>query len=96
MAPNLWLPNTKTHYWPVNFLEPKTSINFPFPSGRGLLGIKVDILFLYLKHHERKIIITQCRSIFHHALPYFRLCTLVLGRSSHERVSRSAHNPPKH
>ena len=68
MAPNLWLPNTKTLYWPVNFLEPKTSINIPFPSGRGLLGIKVDILFLYLKHHDQKIIITQFRLFFHHAL----------------------------
>ena len=64
MAPNLWLPNTKTLYWPVNFLQPKTSINFPFPSGRGLLGIKVYIRFLYLKHHDQKIIITQFRLFF--------------------------------
>ena len=54
MAPNLQIPNTKTLYWPVNTLEPPTSINIPFPSGRFLLGIKIDILFLYLKHPNEK------------------------------------------
>ena len=73
----------------VNVLEPKTSINIPFPSGRCLLGIKIDISFFYLKHLDQEIIITQFHSVFHHA-PYFDLCTLELVGSSHERDSGSA------
>ena len=92
---NLWIPNTKTLYRPVQLFEPKTLIIVPIYVVCRLHGIKVDIPILYLKEQDQKIIIIQVRSVFHYGLSYFGFYNLELAGSSHEKVSRSAHNPTK-
>ena len=46
---NLWIPNTKTLYRPVQLFEPKTSINVQIYFLYRLHGIKVGVRVLYLK-----------------------------------------------
>ena len=75
--------------------EQKPSIIVPIYFVCRLHGIKVDIPILYLNEKDKKIIIIQVLRVFRYGLSYFGFYNLELAGSSHEKVSRSAHNHKK-
>ena len=92
---NLWIPNTKSLYRPVQLFDQKPSIIVPIYFLCRLHGIKVDVCVLYLNQYDRIIIIIQVLRVFRNSLLYFGLYTLDLAGSLHKRVSESAQNPTK-